>query len=58
MTWGAYRRLKRGATARYLVTAVSVPGLILYLAVANAAAIVSAGFGKKTEFNRTPKTGN
>jgi cellulose synthase/poly-beta-1,6-N-acetylglucosamine synthase-like glycosyltransferase len=57
MTWGAYRRLERGGAARYLVTAASVPALIVYLAVANAAAIVSAGFGKKTEFNRTPKTG-
>lgn len=57
MTWGAYQRLKRGGTARYLVTAASVPALIVYLAVANATAIVSAGFGKKTEFNRTPKTG-
>lgn len=57
MTWGAYKRLKRGGTARYLVTAASVPALIVYLAVANAAAIVGAGFGKKTEFNRTPKTG-
>lgn len=58
MTWGAYRKLKRGSTARYLITAASVPALIVYLAVANAAAIVGAGFGKKTEFNRTPKTGN
>lgn len=58
MTWGAYRKLKRGGTARYLVTAASVPALIVYLAVVNAAAIVGAGFGKKTEFNRTPKTGN
>jgi cellulose synthase/poly-beta-1,6-N-acetylglucosamine synthase-like glycosyltransferase len=58
MTWGAYRRLKRGGTVRYLVTAASVPALIVYLAVANAAAIVGAGFGKKTEFNRTPKTGS
>ncbi|NQW50864.1 MAG: glycosyltransferase [Rhodospirillales bacterium] len=57
MTWGAYRRLKRGGLARYLVTAASVPVLIVYLAVANATAIVSAGFGKKTDFNRTPKTG-
>jgi len=57
MTWGAYRRLERGGAARYLVTAASVPALIVYLAVANAAAIVSAGLGKKTEFNRTPKTG-
>ena len=57
MTWGAYRRLKRGGLARYLVTAASVPVLIGYLAVANATAIVSAGFGKKTDFNRTPKTG-
>jgi cellulose synthase/poly-beta-1,6-N-acetylglucosamine synthase-like glycosyltransferase len=57
MTWGAYRRLQRGDLARYLVTAASVPALIVYLAVANAASIVGAGFGKKTEFNRTPKTG-
>ena len=57
MTWGAYRRLQRGDLARYLVTAASVPALIVYLAVANAGAIVGAGFGKKTEFNRTPKTG-
>lgn len=57
MTWGAYRRLQRGGLVQYLVTAASVPALIVYLAVANAASIVGAGFGKKTEFNRTPKTG-
>jgi len=57
MTWGAYRRLDRGGAARYLITAASVPVLICYLALANAAAIVAAGMGKKTEFNRTPKTG-
>ncbi len=57
MTWGAYRRLSRGGAARYLVTAASVPVLVVYLAVANASAIVGAVFGKKTEFNRTPKTG-
>ena len=58
MTWGAYRKLRRGDVARYLVTAASVPALIVYLAVANASAIVGAGFGRKTEFNRTPKTGS
>lgn len=57
MTWGAHRRLGRGDLARYLVTAASVPALIAYLAAANAGAIVGAGFGRKTEFNRTPKTG-
>lgn len=57
MTWGAYRRLQRGDLVRYIVTAASVPALIVYLAVANAASIVGAGFGKKTDFNRTPKTG-
>jgi cellulose synthase/poly-beta-1,6-N-acetylglucosamine synthase-like glycosyltransferase len=57
MTWGAYRRLRRGDLVRYLVTAASVPALIVYLAAANAGAIVGAGFGRKTEFNRTPKTG-
>lgn len=58
MTWGAYRKLRRGDVARYLITAASVPALIVYLAVANASAIVGAGFGRKTEFNRTPKTGS
>ncbi len=57
MTLGAYRRLHRGGLVQYMVTAASVPALIVYLAVANAASIVGAGFGRKTEFNRTPKTG-
>jgi cellulose synthase/poly-beta-1,6-N-acetylglucosamine synthase-like glycosyltransferase len=57
MTWGAYRRLGRGSLVEYLVTAASVPALIVYLAAANAGAIVAAGFGRKTEFKRTPKTG-
>jgi cellulose synthase/poly-beta-1,6-N-acetylglucosamine synthase-like glycosyltransferase len=57
MTWGAYRRLNRGDVVQYLVTAASVPALIVYLAAANAGAIVGAGFGRKTDFNRTPKTG-
>jgi cellulose synthase/poly-beta-1,6-N-acetylglucosamine synthase-like glycosyltransferase len=56
-TFGAYRRLKRGSIGQYLATALSVPAVIGYLAAANAGAIVSAGFGKKSEFTRTPKTG-
>ena len=58
MTWGAYRRLGRGGVLDYVITAASVPVLIVYLAVANAGAIVGAGLGKKSEFNRTPKTGS
>jgi len=57
MTWGAYRRLRRGDLVRYLVTAASIPALIVYLAAANAGAIIGAGLGRKTEFKRTPKTG-
>lgn len=57
MTWSGWRRLQRGSAVRYVVTALSVPALIVYLAVANAGAIVGAAFGRKTEFNRTPKTG-
>lgn len=57
MTFGAYRRLQRGSLANYVVTAASVPALIVYLAVANAGAIVGALLGRKTEFVRTPKTG-
>ena len=56
-TWGAYRRLQRGTLGGYLVTAFSVPAVIVYLAAANAGAIIGAAFGKKTEFTRTPKTG-
>ena len=56
-TFGAYRKLKRGGIGQYLVTALGVPVVIGYLAAANAGAIVSAGFGKKTGFTRTPKTG-
>jgi cellulose synthase/poly-beta-1,6-N-acetylglucosamine synthase-like glycosyltransferase len=56
-TWGAYRRLKRGSLLQYVATALSVPGIIAYLAAANAGAIIGAGFGKKSEFTRTPKTG-
>jgi cellulose synthase/poly-beta-1,6-N-acetylglucosamine synthase-like glycosyltransferase len=56
-TWDAYRRLGRGGLLSYLATAISVPGLIAYLAIANAGAIVGAGFGRKTEFTRTPKAG-
>lgn len=58
MTWGAYRRLQRGGVLNYLATAATIPALIVYLAVANAGAIVAAGLGRKTEFKRTPKTGS
>lgn len=57
MTWAGWRRLNRGGLAQYLVTAFSVPALIVYLAGANAGAIIGAAFGRKTEFNRTPKSG-
>jgi cellulose synthase/poly-beta-1,6-N-acetylglucosamine synthase-like glycosyltransferase len=57
MTFRAYRRLQRGSLVQYLMAAASVPALIVYLAVANAGAIVGAGFGRKTAFNRTPKAG-
>ncbi len=57
MTWGAFQRMKRGSIGDFLVAVASVPALILYLAFSNAGAIVGAGFGKKSEFNRTPKTG-
>ena len=58
MTFGAFRRLQRGSLVDYVVTAASVPALIVYLAVANAGAILGAMLGKKTEFVRTPKTGS
>ncbi len=54
----AFRRLRRGNLGRYLLTALSVPAVIGYLAAANAGAIVGAAFGRKTGFTRTPKTGS
>src|SRR5262249_29228475 len=58
MTFGAFRRLQRGSLVDYVVTAASVPALIVYLAVANAGAILGAMLGRKPEFVRTPKTGS
>ena len=57
MTWGAFWRLKRGNIVDYVVTAASVPFVLVYLAFANTAPIVMAALGRKTEFSRTPKTG-
>ncbi len=57
MTWGAHRRLARGGIVDYFATALSVPGVIFYLAAANAGAIAGALLGRKTVFTRTPKTG-
>lgn len=57
MTWGAFWRLKRGNLVDYLITAASVPLVLLYLAFANTAPIVMAALGRKSEFSRTPKTG-
>lgn len=57
MTWGAFWRLKRGNIVDYLVTAASVPFVLVYLAFANTAPIVMAALGRKSEFSRTPKTG-
>jgi cellulose synthase/poly-beta-1,6-N-acetylglucosamine synthase-like glycosyltransferase len=57
MTWGAYHRLRRGGIIGYLAAALSVPGVMFYLATANAGAIIGALLGRKTEFFRTPKTG-
>ena len=57
MTWAAFWRLKRGNIVDYVATAASVPFVLVYLAFANTAPIVMAALGRKTEFNRTPKTG-
>jgi hypothetical protein len=57
MTYGAYRRLGRGDLVSYVRTAMSVPAVVVYLAVANAGAIVAAALGRRSPFTRTPKTG-
>ena len=58
MTFGAYRRLRRGNLVSYLVTAASVPALIVYLAAANAGAIVGAMLRQEDRVRPHPQNGH
>jgi hypothetical protein len=58
VTWPAFRGLRRGGMIRYATTLASLPPLLIYLAAANSASILSAPFRGGGEFVRTPKSGS
>ena len=50
-------RLRRGGKQRYLTTLVALPALLIYMALANSAAVLAAPFRRHRVFIRTPKSG-
>lgn len=57
ITWPPYRRLRRGGIIRYGATLITIPALLVFLAVANSASVLIAPFAGRHEFIRTPKAG-
>ena len=55
MTLPPYLELKRGGIGNYLLGVTALPPLIFYLSLANARPIISAFFGRREVFKRTPK---
>lgn len=55
MTLPPYLELRRGSLARYFVTVIALPPLILYLAFCNVEPILAGVFGHNDDFHRTPK---
>jgi cellulose synthase/poly-beta-1,6-N-acetylglucosamine synthase-like glycosyltransferase len=55
MTLPPYVALGRGRAGRYIAALISLPPLVLYLSFANARATVSAFFGRREAYARTPK---
>jgi len=50
-------RLRRGGPVHYLAALVALPSLLIYMALANSAAVLAAPFRKSRVFIRTPKSG-
>jgi len=50
-------RLRRGGPADFLAALVALPGLLIYMALTNSAAVLAAPFRKHRVFVRTPKSG-
>jgi hypothetical protein len=56
MTLPPYLELRRGGVWRYAASLAAIPPLVVFLAFANAAVIVSGLFGGHDHFHRTPKS--
>ncbi|WP_448954268.1 glycosyltransferase family 2 protein [Labrys neptuniae] len=57
ITLPPFLRLRRGGIIRYGATLIAIPLLLVFLALANSASVVSAPFKGRHEFVRTPKQG-
>lgn len=55
MTLPPYVALRRGRAGRYIADLATVPVLVIFLAFANAEAILSGFLGREDAFHRTPK---
>lgn len=55
MTLPPYLVLRRGGIGRYLLALVTLPPLLIYLALSNAEPMIAAFFGRNENFHRTPK---
>jgi cellulose synthase/poly-beta-1,6-N-acetylglucosamine synthase-like glycosyltransferase len=55
MTLPPYLVLRRGGLPRYFLTLITVPPLLLYLSLANSLPMLTAFFGRRESFKRTPK---
>jgi cellulose synthase/poly-beta-1,6-N-acetylglucosamine synthase-like glycosyltransferase len=55
MTLPPYVALRRGGPARYMADVAAVPALFVFMAFANAKAVLAGFLGQKDAFHRTPK---
>ena len=55
MTLLPYLRLRRGNLARYALTIITLPPLLAYLSLTNSWPMITAFFGHRESFKRTPK---
>ena len=55
MTLPPFLALRRGGLLRYAVTVISLPPLLVYLSLANTLPMITAFFGRRESFKRTPK---
>jgi cellulose synthase/poly-beta-1,6-N-acetylglucosamine synthase-like glycosyltransferase len=55
MTLLPYMALKRGSLLRYAFTVITLPPLLAYLSLTNTGPMITAFFGHRESFKRTPK---
>ncbi|MFT4131263.1 glycosyltransferase family 2 protein [Labrys sp. (in: a-proteobacteria)] len=58
ITLPPFLRLRRGGIIRYGATLIAIPVLLVFLALANSAGVVTAPFAARHDFVRTPKQGD